>query len=1033
MSYPKAANFDLPMPRGLNLPAVVACLAFAIAAVLPFEPWGWSAPSSCSFEVSAESEQSGLVQLYYDVGRGLNERDSSIVPIVAGRRTLLRFPLPGGTFRALRFDPLDRDTRMTISGARIVGGGGQTVLSFAPDQFAPYLQIDGLKVRDQSLLIETTPGGFDPQLLIKLAKPFALHGPFWWEEIALIFAAMVGAVALVSWAGRSGRFALAERAASVWRAAGAFPGRAILAVGLVATIAANYPVIFAGRTIVTPSFGAALLYGQNPWLPGNLSAEVGDPHAADIGALLWHHLPLSMIEHNALFRDGELPLWNRYDSTGSPLLGQGQSCFGDPLNLLPILSDGAGWAWDLKFLLAKWILACGIGLCAWRSSRHLPASLLLAASAPFFGFFVYRLNHPAIFSLCYAPWILYCWLGFIESRSARSAALWLAGLIGANWIEMNSGTVKEAYVLIPSMNFAGVCLLLSCRRPLADRARLLGAAIVAGAIFAMVGSPVWLTFYRALRASYTSSNTPLAFQLQPGMFIGLFDEAFYRPFQVDLGVINPSSNFVVLIGLLWAAVRWRSVSADRRAVGLFLSSLPALALAFGLVPPGLVTRIPFLANVLHIDNTFSCALIIIYSALAAVGWREAMERLGTREGRAEAVAVVCLLLALFAAYLGTAQAVVRSAFWDRTWGKLIGVPPFIHAYAWSLVAAAAVLMWAVHAGRRRGSPTPAIIICIAIALGAMDWRGGLQIGTGFSDYVVRPTRRLDLQAKSPAIDAILAARDAPFRVVGFYNDLLPGWSIVYGLEGISGPDALVNPYYRVLMDSAGVGRVWDWRYMVEGKDLAALKPVLDFLNVRFYVGFRQDPKPIEKKLKHFQSSDMDVYESGAAWPRAFFTDSAAVYNDPAQFCSWIKAGDGRPFAGIQRSDWVQLSPLPRVSGDLTTRKIRAAEDYNLTTNTTSFTVAATGPGFIVLSEAFEPGNFHATVNGREATVLRVNHAFKGVYVDAAGTYRVKFSYWPRGFSTTLVMFAVGLGLIALGLLAAFRLPRAHVGPAAGQT
>ncbi len=1020
------------MRRSLTFPGVVACLVFAVVAILPFEPWGQSRASGCAFEVRVESDQSGLVQLYYDVGRGTSELDSAIQPIIAGRSRLLRFPLPYGTFKTLRFDPLDREARMSISGARIADGSGRALLSFAPDQFQAQYQIESLKAAGGRLLVATTPGGFDPQLGIRLEGPFTIARPFWWREMALTFAAMVGLLLLVGGAVHSKRARLADRARSLWGAAGAAPGMAIAAAALLGTIAANYPVIFAGKSIVSPNFGVALLYGQSPWIPGFQSVEVADPHKADVAALLWHHLPLSMIERRAVFLDGELPLWNRYDSCGSPLLGQGQSCFGDPLNMLPIFANGASWAWDVKFLLAKWILAGGIGLCAWRSSRHLPASLLVAASVPFIGFFVYRVNHPAIFSLCYSPLILYCWLRVIDSKSARGAAGWLAALIGANWIELNSGTVKEAYVLILMLNFTGLCILLSCRRPLSEKWRLVGAALVAGAIFAMVGSPVWLTFYRALRGSYTSYNSPLAFQLQPGMLIGLFDEAFYRPFQLESGVVNPSSNFLVLVGLLWAAVRWRALAADRRAVALFLSSLPALALAFGVVPPGLIARIPFLGNILHVDNTFCCALIIVYSVLAALGWREALERLGSGEGKREAAAVVSLLLVLFGAYLGTAQTIVRTAYWDKTWGNIIEVPPFIHAYGWSLIAAAAGLMGAVHGIRRTGSATQALLIYALLAFGALHWRGALHAGVGFPDYVVEPPGRVDLQANSPTIDGVLARRYAPFRALGFHNDLLPGWSIAYDLEGISGPDALVNPYYRELLDAAGVTRVWDWRYMVEGEDLPRLKPVLDMLNVRFYLSYRQDRKQAEGKLKHLLSSDMESFESASAWPRAFFTDSVAVYKDPVQFCSWVKAGDGRPFAGIASGDWNKLKPLPRVSGDLGTRKVRAAEDYALTTNTTSFTVTATGPGFIVLSEAYEPGNFRVTVNGTETPYIRVNHAFKGVYVDAAGTYMVKFAYWPRGFSMTLVLFVAGLVLIALGLAGAARFPRRPAVPTKGQ-
>jgi hypothetical protein len=964
------------------------------------------------------SEQSGLVQLYYDIGSGINEPDSSIQPVVAGQPALLRFALPYGRYRALRFDPLDRDTRMVVSDARMVDGAGRVLASFGPEAFSPQFEIRSMAVAQGKLHLETTEGATDPQTRILLQGPVDIPRPPAWREIAAVFAASIGLVLLLGWARDSASVRLDTRVRAAWEAARGSPAWAIAAAALLATAAANYPVIFAGRSVVSPNLGVALLYGQNPWLPGAASSEAGDAHKADVAALLWHHLPLSMIERQAVLHDGELPLWNRYDSAGLPLLGQGQSCFGDPLQLLPILANGAAWSWDLKLLLAKWAFAFGIGLCVWQAFRHLPTAALTAVSAAFMGFFVYRINHPAIFSVGYAPWILYCWLRCTDVRSARAILLWLVGLVAANWAEMCSGTAKEAYVLLLSMNFSGLCLLVLGERPLPEKARLVAALAASGVVFAMASSPLWYTFSHALAGSYTSYNAPMAFQIQPGMFIGLFDEVFYRPFQLQSGVINPSANFFILVGLLWALVRWRALAADRRAAVLLLSSLPAVLLVFGVVSPGLIARVPLLGNILHVDNTLSCALIVLLSVVSGFGWRDAWTRLGSGEARRDAGLVVALLLVLFCAYLGTAQTVLRSEYAAYTWGRIVTVSPFIHAYGWSLLVAAAALFWALDHWRRTGAATPAVLLLGFASFGAFHWREGLKLGGEYADYVVRPTRRVDLQARSPAVDAVLARRDAPSRVLGFHNDLLPGWSIVYGLEGISGPDALMNPYYREFMDAAGFTRIWDWRYIVEPADVAKLRPVLDLLNVRFYLGYHLGQQRPDAGLKRVLAADMDVYESPAPWPRAFFTDSAAVYGDVGQYCSWIKAGDGRPFAAVAAADWGGIVPVPRVTGDLRARKVVAAEHYALTTNSTSFTVTATGPGFIVLTEAYAKDDFRATLNGKPAPYLRVNYAFKGIYVDAAGTYDVKFTYWPRGLTRTLVLSGVGMGLIALALVAA---------------
>jgi hypothetical protein len=1006
------------MRLGLTPSGIAACLVFSAVALLPSEPWARSRPTGYAFEVDALGDQSGLVQLYYDTGRGLSEPESSLEPILAGKQTHLRLPLPSGRYQGLRFDLLDRSVRMTLSGARIVDGNGRTLIAFPPSRFVVGNQIRTLKAEGELLRVETEPGATDPQLWITQDGPIFIPRPSVAREYLTVLAAMVAALAAVGWARGNPRLRAGERARALGRAALASPGRSLAMASLLGVVLANAPVILGGKSLVSPSLNVALLYGQSPWLPGFQGSEEGNPHGADVGAVLWHHVPLSMIEHRALFGDGELPLWNRYDSAGLPLLGQGQSCLGDPLHLIPLIFDGAAWAWDLKYLLAKWLLGLGVGLCAWRAFRHLPTALLLAVSSSFLGFFVYRIDHPAIFGFCYAPWILYCWLAVAEATTARGAVLCLAALVGANWAEMNSGTVKEAYVLLLSLNLSGACVLLWSARPARERLRLLGGAAGAGVLFALIASPVWRTFLGALRASYTSYNAPLAFQLQPGLLVGLFDEAFYRPFQVTAYVINPSANIFVLIGLLWAVVRWRALLADRVAAALAVSCLPALALVYGVVPPGLIDRVPFLGNILHIDNTFSCALVSVFLVLSAFGWRQAWGSLGSDAGRREGLLVLALLLLVFAAYLGTAQAVVRSVYYASTWGKLVHLDPFIWGYAASLVLGAAVFIGAVQCMRRRGSASPALLLAAVAAFGAFHWRTALRWGPGFDDYVVRPTRRMDFHADSTAIDAIRGRMDTPARVVGFHNDLFPGWSMVYGLEGISGPDALMNPYYRALVDAAGVNRVWDWRYIVEPGEAAPLRPVLDALGVRYYAGYHLGDQRPGRVLAPVHSSDMDVFESPSAWPRAYFTDRVAVYADLTQYVSWLKSGDGRPFAGIEHGDWDSLSPAPQISGDLRGRTVAAARDYRLTANTTTFTVDATGPGFIVLTEAYERGNFQVTVNGRRVPYVRLNHAFKGVVVDAPGTYQVAFAYWPRGLTVSLALAAAGLLVLAVAVAGA---------------
>ena len=61
-----------------------------------------------------------------------------------------------------------------------------------------------------------------------------------------------------------------------------------------------------------------------------------------------------------------------YNAGGVPLLAQGQSMFGDPLHLFVIAARGAAWAWDAKYLVAKWLFATALGLIVLRLSSSVP-------------------------------------------------------------------------------------------------------------------------------------------------------------------------------------------------------------------------------------------------------------------------------------------------------------------------------------------------------------------------------------------------------------------------------------------------------------------------------------------------------------------------------------------------------------------------------------------------------------------------------------------------------------------------------------
>src|SRR5450759_4053267 len=168
---------------------------------------------------------------------------------------------------------------------------------------------------------------------------------------------------------------------SAWSAQ--HPVLAIIFVSLLAVVVNCYPVVFCGRSFVSPLRGMAMVYDWWPPLPGMGPTPQVSNHGSDTAAALIWGVPVGFIESRSLLEHGELPLWNRYGHAGETLIGQAISMLGDPLHLIVIFGHGSAGAWDTKFLAAKFLFCLGFGLLIRRLLRNQPLSLIFTALAAY--------------------------------------------------------------------------------------------------------------------------------------------------------------------------------------------------------------------------------------------------------------------------------------------------------------------------------------------------------------------------------------------------------------------------------------------------------------------------------------------------------------------------------------------------------------------------------------------------------------------------------------------------------------------------
>jgi hypothetical protein len=984
------------------------------------------------FVVDTWARDSGVVQLYFDQGSGWSEVESRRISVVGAEctdreiirceRSALVFSLPYGQYIgfhiAFRVDPTIQRAQFFLLNPRVVTENGAVLQSYSAVSIVANKQISGLKLIDGGVLVSLQPGALDPGLdLVFRNTPLRLSI---WSGISalrvLVTTLIVtsASIAIVfAYSTAVTRFQL-QRRSTAWLG---WPRvRLGLTVGVVAVSVclSTYPVMFFGRSFTAPQFvGVPLVYSVPPYLPGG-ARNVPNEYVryADVGAFPWQFRPWSVIESHAILDNGEFPLWNRYNSSGLPLLGQGNTQIVDPLNLLVVLGRGSAVAWDAKFLLAKTLFVIGNVLVTFLCVRSVPLSLMVGASSAFIGFFLFRINHGGFFTGCYAPWLLLAWILLATTGRRWLAVAAMLLFVVSTFGILGSGALKEGLAMALGIDVTGFVILISARAPAMLTMRRLTVLFLVSVATIMLTFPVWSSFLATLARSFSFSDAPAVHVLPLTMIGGLFDDMFYL--QIALQRF-PSLNLLLGLGILWAIVSFRRFAQERLYVSLLIGAALSALLVYGIIPRSIIAKIPFIANIDHVHDAFVGPVITIAIALAGYGFRAMTEfgdpRLWWR--RHWIVSGVLVLLAASALLIPIDPARI---------GIGAPLPDLQDRWAWVFVTIlvlaalsfAPLLRRVAKTSPRSSVGLAALILCALV----LHVRNGMHIETGIEEvdtYTLNPGPRPDFSVPSPALVSLPNVESDPYRIVGLGTVLLPGYSGALGLEGINGPDPLVPPAYRNLLTVLHLTYEWGWRIQVLAADIAPLSGALDFLNVRYVAGMPGDAKALFP-LSTVSREDLDIVERPTAWPRAYFTDDVRTYSDLTELAQFIQESGGKPFAALTAAEAAQVPQL--IAPDHERHGAVPARDYHLGSNSTRFQVDAPGPGIIVLSEQFFDG-FEAMVNGVKVPIFRINGIFKGIIVARAGTYDVDFTFNPSYWRLTPYIVSIGAIILLMALAAVY--------------
>jgi hypothetical protein len=319
-------------------------------------------------------------------------------------------------------------------------------------------------------------------------------------------------------------------------------------------------------------------------------------------------------------------------------------------------------------------------------------------------------------------------------------------------------------------------------------------------------------------------------------------------------------------------------------------------------------------------------------------------------------------------------------------------------FVWIVAAGAAVLLLWLRASGRLAGGAFAAAACVLVAADL------LRIDMGINPAI--PVE----QAKQPATEAIQRLQAArPARFAGLAPDfglqpLVPDTAMRYGLYDARGYDYPIERRYDTLWRRAVAPPPgFTPPTLLVQPDDESLR-VLGLLGVTDVIQPPSEP-PVPGWSISYDGADARLYENPHALPRAWVVagQRTVAGEDAALDAILDPAFDARRTAVVERPV-AGLGDDPAEGGE--------AQILRYEPDRVELSATADRRALVVLSDVHFPG-WHATVDGREVPIERVDYLLRGVPVDA-GTHRIELTYRPASWRIGWIVSA----LAALGLLVA---------------
>lgn len=734
--------------------------------------------------------------------------------------------------------------------------------------------------------------------------------------------------------------------------------------------------------------------------------------------------------------EGRLPLWNPHLYGGAPFIGDIQSGFLYPPNLLLfLLNPSFDYHWmQLLGIWHLWWAGLGVFVLARTLGCGRSAALLAGVA---FGLsdhlFMRTGNLNLIAVLSWTGWILAaCHLAF-----TRHSLVW-AGCAAALFAIANSaGHAQSSYHLCMAVGVysAGVLVmrfwesLAAGPRKAASRQLLIDLRypLTVFILAALLSAPILLPAFEMLpythRAAFEYQDSS-KYSLPPGpALVGLFTPSFFgrgsgsywgSPDRVEM----PYAGLVTLL-LAAGALLLPAPGKWRRLLPWFALAVFAFVVALGRYTPvhGWLTQILPVYDSLRAPARAIVLWALTIAVLAAIGLDALLEG-GKREEEDTVpsystlyfsfirIGVAGLPLVLIPLIFVTTRVLQEGADTLRratTAGQAVLLATFVWLATWLLLA--------LHRRKRlKGSILPGLLLILLLVELSV---AGVNINMRRNDGTNDPTRgfehpeivsflkgqsveRTDAAAGGPAVDSSLASH--LFRIdarTGIYDLWQPNTAALAGFWDVWGT---YNPLILT-----------HWEGLWENNPGRHTR-IYDMYNVRFVIVRDGTPLDRQYSLAYDAPGPLAVYENPDPLPRAWLVPTAQVLADEEAVLAALKQPSFEPLHVVIMAQQNDLRPDSAASAVSPSSGLDGPVSILAhSENEIVLAVHAERAGILVLSEVWFPG-WLATVNGEPAPVWRANYTFRALPVPA-GELEIRLWYAPDSWHRGLALFGVGFLLL----------------------